>query len=195
MHERGFTLIELIITVTVVAILAGVVAPGFNSFIKDRRLNSQINAIITAVHSARAEASSRRKIVTLCASTDLSSCNTANWESGWIMFTDTNNNGNAVIDGDDVLIQVHEPLEGGNTLRDANFNFSAGQLTFARDGFLHDPDPVPGTLTLCDDRGATEAKAIVVNISGTARHAIDESGNGIVNSDVGSADGDSVTCP
>ncbi|WP_421861831.1 GspH/FimT family pseudopilin [Motiliproteus sp.] len=186
--QKGFTLIELLITVSLIAILAGLVAPGFSSFIQDNRLTSQINTLIGVIHMARGEAANRRGIVTLCASDNGSNCNTTNWEAGWILFTDSNNGGNAVIDGDDQLLLYQEPLIGGNSLRASGFGgTNLGRLQFASTGFLLDTDSSAGTFTLCDDRGVSEARAIVVNISGVSRLAVDEDGDNTLNNHQGAA--------
>lgn len=186
--QKGFTLIELMITVSLVAILAGLVAPGFNGFIKDNRLTSQINSLIGFIHLARGEAANRRGIVTLCASTNGTNCNTTNWEAGWILFTDTNNGGNAIIDGDDQLIRYQEPLVGGNNLRASGFGgANLGRLQFASTGFLLGTNSSSGTFTLCDDRGVSEARAVVVNISGITRLAVDEDGDNTLNNHQGGA--------
>ncbi|MCW8885237.1 MAG: GspH/FimT family pseudopilin [Motiliproteus sp.] len=191
---QGFTLIELMVTVVIVAILGGIIAPNFSTFIKDNRLSGQINTLIGAIHYARGEAASRRTIVTICASSNGSSCNDSNnWETGWIIFSDGNNSGNAVIDGSDELILYQEALEGGNTLRESGFSFGTGKLHFNANGFLYASDPSSGTMTLCDDRGASEAKAIVVNISGTSRLATDDNNDGIFNDHDGSAS--NISCP
>ncbi|WP_207063346.1 GspH/FimT family pseudopilin [Motiliproteus sp. SC1-56] len=194
--SAGFTLIELIVTVAIVAILAGIVAPGMTSFIRDNRMTSQINTLIGTVHLARAEAANRRSIVTLCASDNAANCNSSNWEDGWIIFSDNTNNGNAIIDGDDELILAQEALEGGNTLRQSGFNFGAsGRIHFNAVGFLYANDPTAGTLTLCDGRGETGAKAVILNIAGVSRLASDEDGDGIVNRHSGGTAADGVTCP
>ena len=191
---QGFTLVELMVTVVIVAILGGVIAPSFSTFIKDNRLSNQINTLIGAIHYSRGEAASRRTIITMCASSNGSNCNGTNsWESGWIIFSDGNNTGNAIIDGDDELILFQEALEGGNTLRESGFSFSTGKLHFNANGFLYDSDPSAGTMTLCDDRGSSEAKAIVVNISGTSRLATDDNSDGVVNDHGGSAS--NISCP
>ena len=193
-RNRGFTLIELMTTVAVVAILVGIVAPGMDSFIRDNRLSSQINTLMAAIHHARAEATSRRNIMTLCASTNSSSCNTSNWENGWILFTDSNNSGNGVVDGADEILLVQEALEGGNTLRQNGFSFPAtGRLQFNVNGFMYASNPTSGTLTLCDSGGAADARAVIVNVAGTSRLATDENGDGVVNNHLGGTN--NVSCP
>lgn len=192
----GFTLIELLITLAIVAILASLMAPSFSSFIKDNRLSGQINTLIGTIHLSRGEAANRRSIVTLCASNNGSNCNSTHWEDGWILFSDSNNGGNAIMDGADQLLLYQEPLVGGNTLRATGFSGTdLGVLQFSSTGFILASSPSPGTLTLCDDRGASFAKAIVVNVSGVSRLAVDEDSplDGILNDHRGST-GD-LSCP
>ncbi|MEH6650219.1 MAG: GspH/FimT family pseudopilin [Motiliproteus sp.] len=192
--HSGFTLIELLVTISLIAILVGLVAPGFTSFIKNNRLSSQINTLTGTIHLARAEAASRRSAVTLCASSNGADCNTSSWEAGWLLFSD--NSVNAVIDtaDGDLLLMYQEPLAGGNTLRASGFDGSGlGVLQYSVSGFILSTNPAQGTFTLCDDRGSDLAKAIVVNISGISRLAVDENGNGIVNDDRGPLQ--DVTCP
>ncbi|MEH6626098.1 MAG: GspH/FimT family pseudopilin [Motiliproteus sp.] len=191
----GYTLVEMIVTVAIVGILIGIVAPSFTGFVKDNRFTSQINTLIGTIHYARGEAASRRSIVTLCASSNSSSCSNSNsWETGWIIFSDSNNSGNGIIDGADELILTQEALEGGNTLRESGFGFTgAGKIHFNANGFLYATDPSAGTLTLCNDDGAADAKAIIVNISGTSRLATDDNDDNIVNDHQGSLS--NISCP
>lgn len=192
--HSGFTLIELLVTISLIAILVGLVAPGFTSFIKNNRLSSQINTLTGTLHLARAEAASRRSAITFCASSNGADCNTTNWESGWLLFSDSDADETIdAVDGDQLLM-YQEPLAGDNTLRASGFDGSGlGVLQYSISGFILSTDPAQGTFTLCDDRGTEMAKAIVVNISGISRLAVDENDNGIVNDDRGPLE--DVTCP
>lgn len=193
--EQGFSLIELLVTIVLVAILGGIVAPSFGQFIKDNRLSAQINGLIGSLHMARSEATVRGLTVTVCASTDSATCNTNNWENGWIIFTDASNDGNAVVDGSDELLRFQQPLEGGNSLRTSGFNFAnAGQVLFGANGFLiASGAAASGTFTLCDDRGAASSKGIVLSIAGASRLAVDQDNDGILNDHDGG--GNNLSCP
>ncbi len=195
--NKGFSLIELLVTISIVAILGGVVAPGFTEFIRDNRQTSQLNTLIGSIHLSRGEAASRRQLITLCASSNASSCNTTHWENGWIIFTDSNNSGNGIIDGADELILVQEAFDGNGTLRAPTLDSSGKSLLqFRSDGFLFSSTtPSQGTFVLCDSEGVAEAKAVIVNISGVSRLAIDQDDplDGIVNDH--QATPANVTCP
>lgn len=85
-HSRGFTLIELMVTLVVVAILLATGIPSFASFIRNNRATAQANEFITAANIARTEAVKRGTFVTLCASTDGGTCSAAvNWATGWVL--------------------------------------------------------------------------------------------------------------
>ena len=117
---RGFTLIELMVTLAVLSIVLLVGAPSFENLIRDGRLTSQINQSIGLIAFARSEASKRTATtITVCGSSDEATCNTNNWESGWLVMSDVD--GNQTLDAGDELLRVGPPLTGGNTLRTLGF--------------------------------------------------------------------------
>jgi type IV fimbrial biogenesis protein FimT len=91
-HQRlaGFTLIELMVTISVLSILLAIAVPNFTTFIRNNRLAAQTNAVLGALNYARAEASTRGQSVSVCAANPTrDGCNNANnWMNGWIIFTD-----------------------------------------------------------------------------------------------------------
>ncbi len=93
--ERGFTLVEALITVVVVTILLATAVPYMGNFTKNNRLISQTNDFVIAVQLARSEAVKRDVNTVICPSTDQSSCsaNAADWQTGWLVFSDFNLNG------------------------------------------------------------------------------------------------------
>ncbi|WP_273209327.1 GspH/FimT family pseudopilin [Marinobacter subterrani] len=196
-RASGFTLLELIITIIVLSIVASFAVPSFRETIMNNRLTAQINEASSLISYARSEASKLQSgLVTVCSSTDSASCSgNAAWETGWIVFRD--------IDGDravdtadgDELLKVGAALTGGNTFRIIDLTSDGGgYVQFASNGF-----PIPsatgnaaGTFVICDERGASEARAISVNISGQTRLARDNGGTAGVLNDHDNAD---ITCP
>ena len=90
---RGFTVIELLAVVTLLAILLAIAAPGFQTLVTRSRAASLGNEFVLGVSFARAEAISRNKCVTMCVANDLMAdapqCVASNgdWNSGWIIFS------------------------------------------------------------------------------------------------------------
>ncbi len=101
--EQGFTLIELLVTVTMLAILISLAAPSFNSTIRDNRVLTEANSLITAVSDARSEALKRGRMVSICPSADGLTCG-SDWSLGWIVYTEKNTvTAGAAPDVDEVL--------------------------------------------------------------------------------------------
>lgn len=81
---RGFTLVELMITLVIAAILAMIAVPAFDNASLSAKLNAISNSFAASAQLARSEAIKRNAAVTLCASSDGTSCG-ADWSDGWIV--------------------------------------------------------------------------------------------------------------
>lgn len=91
-RHAGFTLVELMVTVAIIAIAAGIAMPNLASLVANYRLTTSANTTLAAITMARAEAFKWGKRIVVCTSSDASSCdNSATWASGWIVFVDNNN--------------------------------------------------------------------------------------------------------
>lgn len=159
--KTGFTLIELMVTVSIVGILLAVGVPNFLAFLQNNRMVAQTNDVVTMLGYARSEAIKRNLPVTVCSSANNTSCAGAtSWETGFIAFVD--NDGNGAVGAGEQVLQVRQAIEGGNTLRSNNLTFTR----YLPNGFSNSPG---GTLRLCDARGTASGRAIVVSLLGRVR--------------------------
>ncbi|NQD91971.1 prepilin-type N-terminal cleavage/methylation domain-containing protein, partial [Pseudomonas sp. CrR25] len=86
MHLRnGFTLIELMVVIVIVAILASIGVPSFRTLIQNNNLTSQTNGLLGLLQLARSEAVTQRQQVTVCPSSDQATCNGADWNDGGLV--------------------------------------------------------------------------------------------------------------
>lgn len=165
----GFTLIELMVTIAIAAIVLTMGVPSFLSLIQNNRMITVTNDFVTDLNLARSEAIKRSSRVTLCKSADGATCiQEGDWSQGWIVFTDPNDNGD--FDGADAgetLLRVHEALSDaqgtlmGNGEIDDYISYVGTGFTRTTTGAFQN-----GTLILCDDRGFDSGRAIVLNNTG-----------------------------
>jgi len=90
-RHRGFSLVELMITVLVVAILTAIAWPNFRDFMHRNAATSQANQVLAALQYARNEAVSRRYPTALCGSTSGTACTPSDtkFEGGWMIWRDS----------------------------------------------------------------------------------------------------------
>src|SRR5262245_64720640 len=87
--QRGFTLVELMYTIAVGAIVLGIGIPAFTETIRAGRMTTSVNTEVTAMHVARSEAVKRRARVTLCRSTTAAAPTCDKDGEGYIVFVNT----------------------------------------------------------------------------------------------------------
>jgi type IV fimbrial biogenesis protein FimT len=93
---QGFTLIELMVVIALVAILSAIVIPGLSSFVQDGRVSANVNEFISSITFARTEAVKRGRLVTMCRSSNADAGNAStclaagdDWASGWIVYEES----------------------------------------------------------------------------------------------------------
>lgn len=161
-HGRGFTLVELMVTLAVAAILLTMAVPSFRTTIQNNRLIAEANDFVTALHLARSEAIKRNTPVTMCKSADGTACTTAGaWEQGWIVFVDGNNNTSH--DAGEDILRVRGAAGGSITFRGSTG--VADSISYLASGMTTLDDPE--TLVLCDDRTFGDfARGVEIAVAG-----------------------------
>jgi type IV fimbrial biogenesis protein FimT len=175
-NDGGFTLLELMIVVSIAAILLGIAIPSFKATIRNNRLTAYANGLVTALNVARSEAVKRGRSVTVRKVDDKSSTNldaAANWEDGWDVFTDADGDGEFETGDADILIGTYPALNSFYTLRgDGNF---ADYISYGASGRSH----ASGIFVICDDSdglatpAANTSRLIMVNTVGRVSMGID----------------------
>ena len=111
--QKGFTLLELMVTIGIAGILLAIAVPALGTFIRGSRLSGASREFIVDFALARNEAVLRGGTVSICTSSDLASCTGSPWTAGRIVFVD----GGAIgsVDGGDVIISTTRALDGALT--------------------------------------------------------------------------------
>lgn len=165
----GFTLIEIMIALAVLAILGAVAVPSFTNLHHDSSRTATVNAFIHTIFLARSEASKRGEMVSICKSVDGSSCahGQSNWNVGWIAFVNLDRDELPERDADEPLLTVQQEWPQGSV------SSNRGAYSFRP----HIQGVVNGTIVFCDPRGSASARAIIISHTGRPRVSQRDSSN------------------
>lgn len=127
--QSGISLIELLGTISIVAVVNSLAGPTLGETFKRNQLRSQAERVMTTLNLARSEAVKRNQPVSICRSEDGASCS-GEWSDGWIVFSNLDND-NVVDNGADEVIRVYKGLADGH-----RFTGTLGDdaLTYFSDG-------------------------------------------------------------
>jgi type IV fimbrial biogenesis protein FimT len=142
-RPRGFTLIELMVTVATAAILTSIALPAMRTFFQNDRLWTEQNSIVLSLNAARSEAIKQNASVSVCPSSDGATCNNSSaWANGWVVLAST---------AGSAPIQSVPALPTGNTLTEAS---SLTAVTFLSNGMVQ----AAAAFKFCDSRGGSQAR-------------------------------------
>ncbi|MFZ5521385.1 MAG: GspH/FimT family pseudopilin [Pseudomonadota bacterium] len=138
-HWRGLTLVELLVTLAVLALLMALGVPSFQNFLARRAVSSQTDLFMSSLRFARTEAVKSGVPVTMCITTNADAASptcsgaagASGWASGWLIFADYD--GDGTVDAQDVRLRVQQSLlsrSGGMSPSPANMT----AITFRPNG-------------------------------------------------------------
>jgi type IV fimbrial biogenesis protein FimT len=146
----GFTMVEMMVAVAILAILASIALPSYRSLIANNRIVANTNDLVADLALARSEAAKRggTTVVTVCASSNGSSCSgSTDWSGGRLVFVDGGVQG--TVDGTD-LTKVLRNSRAVNNLVITSGGFSlvtVGFISYSADGSIS--SSLPGTIRIC----------------------------------------------
>jgi len=185
--NAGFTLVELLITIVIIGVLLTVGIPALKTFMQGNQLVASTNELIAAFNVARSEAIKRNGSVTVCESTNGTTCSvgTGDWQDGWIVFVDSGVNqtssGAICADGNvgsSCLLRSHSAFTDNQLtvsgVDSANTSTVINSVTFNARGL---PKSSAGGaqsshFSVCslDDTGSTkDSRAVVLGLTGRVR--------------------------
>lgn len=183
LRQSGFTVLELLITVVIMAILAALAGPSFKEMFENNRLATQANEIVASVALARTEALRRNGRVIMCRfdavqtnptpATAGCTSGTNAW-GGWIVFADVDGDGTYSTTTDELLQVVSINSEKIQLLSSGILSTNTNRFDFRGDGMPRDVTGLrgaAGTLRACipGANAAQNARDVMVGISGSAR--------------------------
>jgi type IV fimbrial biogenesis protein FimT len=158
----GLTLIELIVSLAIIAVLFGIALPSFGDYIEASRASAAKSALLASLTRAASRAAISGEHAVLCPTDDGATCTGApDWTGGWIAFLDTNND--RVRDAGESLILHELALAGKVRLRST---VGRTRIVFQPNGGNAGSNV---TFTLCDGRGPKRAETLVLNNVGRMR--------------------------
>jgi type IV fimbrial biogenesis protein FimT len=169
MGQSGFTLIEAMVVVSIVAIVTVLAAPNLDLMINNNRISTASSDLQTDFTFARATAVTRGQWVGICASSSQTACTASTtWETGRIVYLDANRNN--TFDAGDTILRVRDTLSGGLTLAPT----TAGASLYFRPSGPSGPNTT-NTFRLC--KASYKGRDIVISATGRVSSTVHSTTN------------------
>ena len=169
--SKAFTLIELMVLVSLAMITLSFGVPSFTSFIKNGRVTTQTNNLASDINFARSEAVSRGETIVLCHSDNASSADPAcggtfnNWSNGWLIFV--SGDGNTTYDAaNDTLLRAVSKSPGSVVIK--SNDVAKTNLVYTANGAI-DMSGGTAAFSICDDRGESFGNQLQISPTGRPR--------------------------
>lgn len=171
--QSGLSLLELLISMTVLLVSVSIALPSFSRVIEEHRSEQVVLLLYGLIQKSRHHAITHNSHIVLCKSHDLSNCG-GSWKDGILVFIDTD--GNHSLSGNDVLLQtIRTPFHKGE-LHWRSFG-NKSHLEFLPSGSTNYQN---GTFTYCIDKSdVKKARGISITVTGRPQIAFDRNGDGV----------------
>jgi type IV fimbrial biogenesis protein FimT len=135
--DHGFTMIELMVALAVLAVLAAIALPNFRDLLRRSAVASQTNALLAEIQYARNDAVSRRVVTVVCESSNTTTWGAANtFEAGWILYRETAPGATAALDANDEVLHVAQKAKGVSVRAADSAGTAISSLSFDQQGAL-----------------------------------------------------------
>ncbi len=158
-NEQGFTLIELMVAIAVVAILSVIALPRMDSFLVKMRVDNEINEIQRLLLTARNMAINTGKNTTICPLSSSGSC-TTNWQNDISVFTNSDNllATNTSFAAPDELVKIKSKIKSGDKLQ-----YTQNSIIYTPDGRLL---TASSNFKFCPKNNADLSRGVSISLSG-----------------------------
>lgn len=183
-HSHGFTLIECLTTIAVLAVICSIAVSSYSALLKTIEARNTIFTLQQLIHASRNDALNSHKALTICGSSDSLHCD-GHWTVGVLIIEDANRNG--IAEGNDRILRFI-----GFHLTQATLTwrgFGGNRITVESFGTAFASN---GTFTYCrNDTDPLYRRQVIISRGGRARLSRDTNGDGIHEN----SQGNPISCP
>lgn len=162
-RDCGFTLLELLTTGAVLAVVVGMAVPSFTHVVRQNRATATVNELHAALNYARQSAIVRNSYVVLCKSADGQRCDHSlpDWNGGWLIFDNLNRDTAVQVNAGEPILRMHGP------------HGTSARIVSNRNSFTFRPigtNSVNGTLRYCSEDRKHDG-ALIISVTGRVRYS------------------------